>query len=160
MELPDIRSRQALVHVSSEGARPVVVVRARGGFNQAFYQSTGKSSSRGGHWLPFDRITPWMGTTEWFNKARYTLREGNPSAPLWAKNEPLYRYGTTDMRELGRQLDAYLGTTGVEAIERRLLVRQFTYSATVLNDFLDHHRARLPPGWVMELVRRFSTVGV
>ncbi len=59
---------------------------------QPFYRSSGRNSGKPGEWLPFDGIGVMLGL--WFVKDRYLVE----------KYDPLYRYGTAELKKISEEL--------------------------------------------------------
>ena len=77
--------------------RDIVLVEMADKTRQPFYRSTGRNSGMPEKWLPFDGVLPEDGTWKgWFIKDRFG---GDNRA------DPLYRYGTEELKAIGNRLD-------------------------------------------------------
>lgn len=82
------------------------------GKEQGFYKSTGKNSGRPGEWFPFDGIGIRFrnGMQDWFDKTPYIKPD---------PKDPLHRYGTEELRDIGKYLSTLQLPAGKETKDRR-----------------------------------------
>jgi hypothetical protein len=94
-----------VLHIFS---RDIIVVVLPSGKRQAFYKSTGRNSYMPGKWLPFDGIT--FGVIDGtpmiylFSKGAYTTGKDSEGRDLGRSDNPLNRYGTPELKEIGEQI--------------------------------------------------------
>lgn len=75
---------------------------------QGFYRSSGRNSGMAGSWLPFDGIGIQAGGRPWFDKSAYVEEHRN-------SEDPLYRYGSNELKSVGARLDTLAIPKGEEA---------------------------------------------
>ena len=108
----DVRISDVLRVRSVDGnVRDIVIVEMPDGTMQPFYRRTGQGNALGDEallatgggggahmWVPFDGFGQYGMDRHWFRKSRFT--EGDAS-------DPLYRYGTQELKDAGDALDQY-----------------------------------------------------
>lgn len=109
----NIRVSDIMRHTGTDGAsRDILVVELEDGTMQPFYRRSGSgdavgddallttSGGGGAHmWVPFDGIGQYGMGRHWFRKTRFT--QGRTA------DDPLYRYGTEELKDVGDALDQY-----------------------------------------------------
>jgi hypothetical protein len=109
----NIRISNIMRHTSTDGAsRDIIVVELEDGTMQPFYRRSGSGDAvgddallttgggGGAHmWVPFDGIGQYGMGRHWFRKTRFT--QGRTA------DDPLYRYGTEELKDVGDALDQY-----------------------------------------------------
>ena len=110
----DTRISDIMRHKGIDGhTRDIIVVELPDGTMQPFYLRSGEGNAPGDEallaegggggahmWVPFDGFGQYGQGREWFRKSRFT--EGIE------KTDPLYRYGTAGLKDVGDKIDQYM----------------------------------------------------
>ena len=99
-ETPDYQFSpdNVIEYLTSEGSRPMIVVRVPGWGIQAFYKSTGRNSGMPDQWLPFDGIMQIPAFRGWVDKQRFT------SGLFKDADHPLHRFGDQKLKDMSERL--------------------------------------------------------